>query len=375
MTKTVLMIHGVGSSAEAFVKLAPAFAERGWRVEAPTLRPDLRKHDAAPPELATVSLADYVAEVSAIAKRLTAEDGAPPMVIGHSMGGLLAQKLAEAGLVAGAVLVTPASPPDAVGARSLAQAFTFANILFTGKPQARSHRIWKTGFTWGVLNRVPKARHDALWQGNLYDSGRVYADLAYPHEDPNRTAFVDETKINVPMLVIGAALDRTTPIDGVRKVAAKYNKIGADYREYAANGHWIVDEPGTDAVIADIFAWIAARGIESAAKPKAVKAAPAMTAAKRKSTAPKKAALGKSKAAPAPKAVAKAPAKKAVSPKAAPKPAAAKAKPAPAIAAKPATKKAAPAKSKAPPAPKAVAKAPAKKAAAPKAAAKPKRDK
>ena len=360
MTKTILMIHGVGSSAEAFVKLAPAFRERGWKVETPTLKPELRRHDSAPPELAKVSLADYVADVSAIAKRLASEDGSPPLVMGHSMGGLLAQKLAEAGLVAGAILVTPASPPDAVGARSLAQAFTFANILFTGKPEARSHRIWKPGFTWGVMNRVAKSRHEQLWKGNLYDSGRVYADLAYPDQDPNRTAFVDEMKIKVPMLVIGGALDRTTPIDGVRKVAAKYHKVGADYREYATAGHWIVDEPSTDAMIADIFSWIDARGVEGAAKP-----APA-----------KKAAAPAKKPAPKPKAVAK------------PKPAAAPAKVA-APKAKPAAKKAAPArkaapakavapKAKAKPAATAKPKAPAKKAAPKKAAAakpKAKRDK
>ncbi|HEX6865771.1 MAG TPA: alpha/beta fold hydrolase [Caulobacteraceae bacterium] len=275
MSRTILMIHGVGSSADAFVKLAPAFRERGWRVETPTLKADLRPHENPPPELAKVSLSDYVDDVIRIARRLAAEDGAPPLVLGHSMGGLLAQKLAEAGVVRGAILVTPASPPDAVGARSLAQAFTFANILFTGKPEARSHRIWKPGFSWGVMNQVPKARHAELWKGNLYDSGRVYADLAYPHEDPNRTAFVDETRIKVPMLIIGGALDRTTPIDGVRKVAAKYAKVGADYREYATHAHWIVDEPGTDAVIADIFAWIAARGVEDAPakKPAAKKAA------------------------------------------------------------------------------------------------------
>lgn len=324
MTNTVLMIHGVGSSAEAFVKLAPAFRERGWRVEAPTLKPELRRHENPPPELAKVSLEDYVADVSKIAKRLAAEDGAPPLVLGHSMGGLLAQKLTEAGLVRGAILVTPASPPDAVGARSLAQAFTFANILFTGKPQARSHRIWKPGFTWGVMNQVAKARHAELWKGNLYDSGRVYADLAYPHEDPNRTAFVDETRITAPMLVIGGALDRTTPIDGVRKVAAKYAKVGADYREYATGAHWIVDEPSTDAMIADIFAWIAARGVESAKPAPATKTKTATKAAPTKAKPVTKKAAAKPLAAKVPAAKPKAkPAAKTAAPAkpATPKPA------------------------------------------------------
>jgi pimeloyl-ACP methyl ester carboxylesterase len=310
MTKTILMIHGVGSSADAFVKLAPAFRERGWRVETPTLRPDLRKHDAPTPDLHKVSLADYLADVTAIAQQLAKETGSKPVVLGHSMGGMLAQKLAEAGLASAAILVTPASPPDARAGRALAQAYTFANILFSGKPENRSHRIWRRGFSWGVLNQVPKARHADLWPGNLYDSGRVYADLAYPDEDPNRTCFVDETKIKVPMLIIGAGRDRTTPVADVRKAYEKYGKIGADYVEYANHGHWIVDEPGTDRVIEDIAGWLEGKGL-SGAKPKAA-AKPAAKKAAVKAAAPVK-AKAPAKAKPAAKA--KAPAKPAAKPK------------------------------------------------------------
>lgn len=337
---TILMLHGVGSSADAFVKLAPAFRERGWKVVTPTLRDELRPTANPPAELNKVSLADYVADASALAKQIAAEDGVAPVVMGHSMGGMLTQKLAEAGLARAAILITPASPPDARAGRSLAQAVTFANILFSGRPENRSHRIWKTGFTSGVLNCVPKDRHALLFAQSRYDSGRVYADLAYPDEDPNRAAFVDESKIAVPMLVIGGAKDRTTPIADVRKCAEKYKKVGADYREYANNGHWIVDEPGTDKVIADIAGWLDAKGVAPVGtKPRTVPAAkpkaPAKPAAKAK-------AAPKPKAAAAPKPAAKkAPAKKAATPAVKAKPAVKKA---PAKAVKAATKPAAKAK-------------------------------
>lgn len=331
---TILMLHGVGSSADAFVKLAPAFRERGWKVVTPTLKDELRPTANPPAALNKVSLADYVADASALAKKIAAEDGVAPIVMGHSMGGMLAQKLAEAGLARAAILITPASPPDARAGRSLAQAVTFANILFSGRPENRSHRIWKTGFTSGVLNCVPKARHELLFAQSRYDSGRVYADLAYPDEDPNRAAFVDESKIKVPMLVIGAAKDRTTPIADMRKCAAKYKKVGADYREYVNNGHWIVDEPGTDKVIADIAGWLDAKGVAPGAAKKAPAAKPKTAAA------PKPAAKkAPAKKAATPVAKAKSPAKKVpAKPATAAKPAKAAAKPA-AKAKKPAAKK------------------------------------
>lgn len=386
----ILMIHGVGSSADAFVKLAPAFRERGWRVETPTLRPDKRPHENPPADLPKVSLADYIADMEAAARALEAETGAAPVLVGHSMGGLVVQKLLEKGVGRAGVLITPASPADARGGRALAQGITFANIMLAAKPETKAHRIWRFGFSWGVMNCVPRSRHDALWKGNLYDSGQVYSELAYPERDPKRLAFVDERKIKVPLLVIGAGKDRTTPIGDVRKVAAKYAKVGAEYREYANNAHWIVDEPGTDKVIADIADWMSAKGLSPKAAVPA--AAPAKPKAAKKPAAPRKAAAAAAPAPvvtpPAPK---KAPAKKAapakpaaapkgVKPKAAAKPA--PAAPKPKIAAKPAAKTAAPAKAaaKAKPAVKAApAKAPAKakpvarpapaKAAAPKKAA------
>jgi alpha-beta hydrolase superfamily lysophospholipase len=141
---------------------------------------------------------------------------------------------------------------------TFAIAFTAANILLTPNFQAKPHKVWRTGFEWGMLNCVPPQSHAALYEELVYDSGRIYKGIEKPETDPGRTGFVDEARIAAPMLVIGAAKDRTTPIEGVRATAAKYAKCGAEYREYRDNGHWIVDEPGTDKVISDIDTWLGA---------------------------------------------------------------------------------------------------------------------
>jgi hypothetical protein len=264
--------------------------------------------------------------------------------------------VAERGAGRAAVLLTPASPADVVSSASLAQAFTFANVLFSGKVEAKGHKIWKTGFSWGVLNRVPAAKHQGIFAGTVYDSGGVYADLAYPDRDPHRIAFIDETKITIPILTIAGGRDRATPVAGVRKVGQKYARVGGDYREYADNAHWIVDEPGTDQVIADIAAWLTAKGVTAA---KAAKAAPttppaAKTAAKIPAKAAAKPTAAKGASRPAPTRVKAAPVKPAA--------AASPAKAAKATRSAPAKASAAKAPAKAP----AKAKTPAKAAAAPK---------
>lgn len=258
---TIIMVHGVGGTGEAWSRMAPAFRDLGWTVETPTLRPDRRTAGPPPADLPKLRLKDYVDDIEALARKVEADTGLAPVLFGHSMGGLIVQKLAERGVGRAAVLLTPASPADARGAGSLAPLFTFANVLFSGKVEAGGHRIWRTGFSWGVLNRVPAAKHAGIFAGTVHDSGGVYTDLAYPDRDPHRIAFIDETRITIPVLTIGGAKDRTTPIDGVRKVGEKYARVGGDYREYADNAHWIVDEPGTDQVIADIAGWLTARGL------------------------------------------------------------------------------------------------------------------
>ena len=365
MSGAILMIHGVGSTGQAFDRLAPAFRARGWRVEAPTLRPDKRTVGKPPADLPSLRLKDYVDDMQALAKQLEAETGQPPVLMGHSMGGLIVQKLAERGVGRAAILLTPASPADARSGSALAQAVTFGNILFSGKPETKAHKIWPTGFKWGVLNRVPAARHAEIYATAVYDSGGVYEDLAYPDRDPHKIATIDESKVTIPVLTIGGAKDRATPIADVRRVGAKYGRVGGDYLEYPNNAHWIVDEPGTDQVIADIANWLDSKGL-TADPPTVAKAPGAKKAAPAKSKASAKAKPAPVVPEPAPPPAAKAPAKKAAAkPKAAPK---AKAEP---VARKPAAKKAAPAKAEAAPAP--AAKKPAAKKPATKAAAAPKK--
>jgi pimeloyl-ACP methyl ester carboxylesterase len=183
-------------------------------------------------------------------------------------------------------------------ARSLAQAFTFANILFSGNVPGKAHKIWRSGFSWGVLNRVPAAKHDGIFAGTVYDSGGVYEDIAYPDRDPHRIAVIDEKKITVPVLTIGGRRDRATPIIDVRLVGEKYARIGGTYLEYPDNGHWIVDEPGTDQVVGDIDAWLTRNGLTPTG--------PAKT------SAPKKPAAGKPAAKATPRT--KAPVRKPKSP-------------------------------------------------------------
>jgi pimeloyl-ACP methyl ester carboxylesterase len=392
MSKTILMIHGFGAAGDSWAPVADSLKSAGYAVETPTIHAGLRTVGPPPAGLAGKSLSDYVAEMSDLARSIARRDGDKPVVFGHSMGGLIAQKLAEAGLASGIVLFAPASPADARGKPKLSPVITFLNIAASGKPETKAVKIWKTGFKWGVLNQTPPARHEAIFAKTVHDSGRALSDLAYPDRDPNRTVHVDASKVTVPVLILAGTRDRTTPIEDVRLVARKY--AGSTFNEYPHNAHWLIDEPGSAEILAEVKTWLDAKGLGAQApvvKAPAVKApvvkAPVVKApvVKAEAAAPKPAPAAKaapvSKAADAPvarfgpgtkghrttaKAATKAPAKTAAAKVAAPK----AAKPVEAITPEPkGPRPAAVAKPKA--APKAAVKTPAKAAAKPATVAKP----
>ena len=250
MTKTLLMIHGVGCGGDVWDRMIPVFEADGWTCEAPTLFPGRRLKTNPPASLSELGIDDYISAMSAKAHEIEKATGEKPAVIGHSMGGLIAQVLAEKGDVSQAVFLTPAQPKGcAVVGPSVA--FTFLNILIQ-QNRKKSYKVWRTGFDFGVTNCVPKRLREEIYSHALYDSGKVYGDLTDGVE-------IDESRIKIPTLTIAARKDRATLASAVRKVGEKYSRapVAGDFMEYPKNGHWIVDEPGTDKVAADIAGWLA----------------------------------------------------------------------------------------------------------------------
>ena len=252
MTKNILMIHGVGCGGDAWDDVKPQFEAAGWTCSAPTLFPKQRTIETPPDTISNLRIADYIEECSRWAQAITEETGARPVVMGHSMGGLLTQKLAERRDIAAGILVTPAQPKDC-SVNDPRVFRTFWNILKHGIKRAErmGHKVGKKGLAYGVWNRMPKDTHDALYALARYDSGGVYKDLL-------DGVALDESKIDVPTLTICAGKDRATVPRGVRKLRDKLKRAPApgDYLEYPDHAHWIIGEPGVEKVTADILAWL-----------------------------------------------------------------------------------------------------------------------
>jgi alpha-beta hydrolase superfamily lysophospholipase len=250
MKTPVLMVHGMCCTGQVWSHFRSYFESQGVSVYTPTLRPDLRVGltQRAPRGLRELSLSDYVSDLELEVERIVAETGEEPAVIGHSMGGLLAQALAARGRVRAAVLISPAAPG---GVRTLRTHFFWNGYLLARRfglvpPIVRPDKRTLDGM---VMNALPVSERVAAATAMVYESGRVFAEFAnYP---------IDERTIQVPVLTIAAGRDRLIPPALVRLTARKYAAIGGELREYPAHGHWLYSEPGWETPARDILEWLA----------------------------------------------------------------------------------------------------------------------
>ncbi|OQY45331.1 MAG: hypothetical protein B6242_10750 [Anaerolineaceae bacterium 4572_78] len=237
MTPTILMVHGAFANGDVWHAYKKAFEAKGYIC----LTPTLRFHDPDPtqspdPQLATTSLLDYVADLTAEISMLDE----PPVIIGHSLGGIITQILAGHGLARMAVLLTPAPPAD-VFALHPATIKTFHTALAQWAFWQKVYRLPFHSAVYGVFNCEPAKTHESLYQHLSWESGRALAESALPFLDPNKVTHVKSENVTCPMLVVGANHDRSIPTSVVRRIARKYKT--ATYLEFPNHGHWLHAEP------------------------------------------------------------------------------------------------------------------------------------
>ena len=169
-----------------------------------------------------------------------------PILIGHSMGGLLVLKAAELLSPLAVVAVTPASPR---ALRSLTSPSLLRAVL-RHTPNIVLRRSIVPSRAEAVrlaLNRLPAAEQERVYDKQVPESGRVALELGL------LGLSVKPDALGCLRLMIAAGEDRLTPAASVRKLAARYR---GEVREYAGFGHMIVLEPGWERAAEDVAGWL-----------------------------------------------------------------------------------------------------------------------
>jgi len=227
------------------------FEGKGYACVIPTLRYHDMDPKAAPlPKLGETSLLDYADDLEKEIRKLPSK----PILMGHSMGGLLSQMLGARGLAKALVLLTPAAPRGILALRlSVIKSFWSGMTRwgFWKKPMRQTF----DEAVYSMLHLLTPEEQKSAYQKFVYESGSAAFEIGFWLIDRKKAALVDEKKVNCPVLVISGKEDRITPAPVVKKVAQKYGSVST-YKEFENHAHWVVSEPGWQDITTFIYDWL-----------------------------------------------------------------------------------------------------------------------
>ncbi len=250
MSEIVFMIHGMWGGPWCWTNYRGLLEQEGYRCMAPVLRfHDMDPHEQPDPLLGTTGLLDYADDLEREIRQLDEK----PVLMGHSMGGLLAQILAGRGLAKALVLLAPAAPAGILALKPSVMK-CFRSVLTTWGFWKKPMRLTFREAVYAMFHLLSPREQQEAYGKLVYESGQAACEIGFWFLDPKQAARVDETTVTCPVLVVGAAQDRITPAAVARRVAAKYK--GATYKEFDNHAHWITAEPGWQDSCQHAISWM-----------------------------------------------------------------------------------------------------------------------
>lgn len=248
MAKDIVMIHGANEGAWCFDTFKTVFEGLGWTCHAPDLIGHGTRAANAAKTLIGVGMADYRAELEALLRTLPPQ----PVVLGHSMGGVLAQQLAAEGLASALILIAPA-PRAGILPPTDAEKQLDQDLIGLGA-------FWKTVINPDfdlarvyTLNRVSQAEQRAVFDKFGPESGRAFFEMFFWMFDQRGATVVDTGAVKCPVLCMVGVDDKIVSPQTARETAAAYS--GATFWELEGHGHMLVLEAGAGDIARRIADW------------------------------------------------------------------------------------------------------------------------
>ena len=258
---TVVFIHGLWIHSEAWQPWVDLYRSAGYDAMAPgwpgeAASVELTRKNAA--AVANKGIDEITNGYLDVISRLPAK----PIVIGHSFGGLIAQKLLSGGVAAAAIAIDPG---QIKGVKTLPLAQIRAGFPVLSKPgnKKRAVALSKKQFRYGFGNALTENE-----SGELFDRwaipgpGRPLFEASAANFAKSSPSAVDTRKRDRgPLLIVGGGRDHTVP-EVVAKAAYKlYSGSGAvtEYHAFADRGHSLVFDHGWREIADFTLTWLASQ--------------------------------------------------------------------------------------------------------------------
>jgi pimeloyl-ACP methyl ester carboxylesterase len=252
MTASIVLIHGAWVTTACWDQFRARYEARGYEVHVPPWpyddRPVAELRAAPDPRLARNGIREIVDHYAS----LIAAYPEPPILIGHSFGGLFVQLLLDRGLGACGVAINPAPPRGVFPGPT---AFR-ANLPFILAPFG-----WRRALTMPFgrfratfLNTTPASQQRAIYDAHVIPTaGRLFWD-----DFLTRGARVHwKNPQRPPLLLTTGTLDRAVGAGMNRNNYRKYRNAPSrtEFREFPGRSHWVIAEPGWEEVADYAITW------------------------------------------------------------------------------------------------------------------------
>jgi pimeloyl-ACP methyl ester carboxylesterase len=254
--RSIVFIHGMFVTPKSWDGWVKRFQAQGYAVAAPAWPlhegpvESLRSPEQLE-KLGSLELADVVDHYRGILKSYPAK----PIVIGHSMGGLVAQLLLTEGLAEAAVAIDSAPPKGvfALSASFLKSNWGAINPL-ADKDEPIQHSL--KSFSYAFLNAQDEAARAGIYASSYVpESRRVGAGPT------KKVARIDFSASRGPLLLVAGGADHIIPAKLNYKNFRKYGKTPG-YTEFVlfdGRDHWTIAGPGWEQVADEVASWLGKR--------------------------------------------------------------------------------------------------------------------
>ena len=267
MPETIVLIHGLWMTPLSWEHWDARFSGRGHQVLAPAWPgmedrtvESLRADTSAFARIGVTEIADHY-------DRIIRGLDQPPIIMGHSFGGLVTQLLLDRGLGAAGVAIDPA-PPKGIYVLPPASARVASAALRNPANRRRAVMLTAEQFHYAFCNTQSEADSNAVYERYAIPGpGRPLFQAALANFNPSAATKIDfHNDARPPLLILGGGKDHTVPAGTTRRNYRLQSKSRAvtEYREYPERSHYTVGLEGWEAVADHALEWALARAANRA---------------------------------------------------------------------------------------------------------------
>ncbi len=253
-TDTIVLIHGLWLTALSWESWIGRYRARGYHVLAPNW-PGMDagieeiRHD--PGAVAHLGVTEIAARYDHLIRGL----GQPPVIIGHCVGGLVAQILLDRGLGAAAVAIDPAPAKGVVKLPLPMLRASFPALLGSGD-DSRTIPLTPRRFHHALTNTLSIQEAVALRERYYIPTpARAARQVSFATDEATRVVF--EGRWRAPLLLIASGKDHIFPATVTRASFQRYRRSAAvtAYKEFPQRSHYTIGEPGWEQVADYALRW------------------------------------------------------------------------------------------------------------------------